>query len=207
MKGYAWSEEKQRKYLLRTLICDLWEGLEFTSYFSTMDMIEALRGRVDDKASYLDYGYFGVIGAKFDENGVATGEYKEKPSYFALAALCSLLRGPIKPTNIALYREYNFSPRLNASEQEENVKTYAFELEDGRHALLYWNATNILTTTYEGTVSFSVCGQRAEDIRLVDMLTGEIYELPEDMVEDVGEGCVRLINLPLLDSPLALLLK
>ena len=85
MKGYAWTREKQAKYLLRTLICDLYTGIEFTSYFSTMDMIEALSGRLGDKSSYLDYGYFGVLGADFDENGIATGEYTEKPSYYALA--------------------------------------------------------------------------------------------------------------------------
>lgn len=207
MGTFAWSREKQAKYLSRMMITDLAGGVEFSSYFSTMDMIEGLHGVVGQKKTYLDYGYFGVIGAEFDEDGFSTGEYKEKPSYFALAALCSLLRGKVKPVNIALYREYNFSPRLNTTEAEESVKTYAFELEDGSHAVLYWNATNILTSTYEGTVSFSVCGQTAKDIRLVDMLTGDIYELPEDMVEDVGEGCVRLINLPLLDSPLALLLK
>ena len=34
-----------------------------------MDMIEALGGKVGDVNSYLDYGYFGVLGAEFDENG------------------------------------------------------------------------------------------------------------------------------------------
>ena len=31
------------------------EGVEINSYFSCLDMIEALNGKVGEKASYLDY--------------------------------------------------------------------------------------------------------------------------------------------------------
>ena len=46
-------------------------------------MIEALNGTVGNKQSYLDYGYFGVLNADFDENGFATGDYSPKPAYYA----------------------------------------------------------------------------------------------------------------------------
>ena len=59
-------------------------GVRFTSYFTCVDMIEALHGTVGDKSSYLDYGYFGVLGADFDEDGFSTGEYEPKQSYYAL---------------------------------------------------------------------------------------------------------------------------
>ena len=207
MWGFAWTPEKQMKILLRTLITDLHCGLEFTSYFSTMDMIEALHGVVGDKASYLDYGYFGVLGAQFDEDGVATGDYKPKPSYYALSALASLFKGDAKRADIPYYRAYNPSRRLGGVEEEENAKIYGFELDDGSHALVYWNATPILTTTYEGTISFALCGQKIEDLSLCDLRDGSIYSLPESMTEDAGDGMVRLKNLPLLDSPIAILMK
>ncbi len=207
VKGFAWTPEKQMKILLRTLITDLHCGVEFTSYFSTMDMIEALYGVVGDKSSYLDFGYFGVLGADFDENGVATGEYKPKPSYYALSTLATLFKGDVKPANIPYYRAYNQSRRINAMEDDEQAKIYGFELDDGSHALVYWNATPILTTTYEGTISFALCGQKAEDIKLCDLRNGSIYSLREDMIEDAGEGIVRLKCLPLLDVPLAILMK
>ncbi len=207
VKGFAWTPEKQTKILLRTLVTDLHCGVEFTSYFSTMDMIEALNGVVGDKSSYLDFGYFGVLGADFDEDGVATGEYTPKPSYYALQTLATLFRGNVKPANIPYYRAYNQSRRINAMEEDESAKIYGFELDDGSHALVYWNATPILTTTYEGTISFALCGQSSEDIRLCDLRDGSIYTLREDMIEDAGDGIVRLKCLPLLDVPLAILMK
>lgn len=50
----AWTEEIQAKQLARHTIADLLSGVHFMSYFSCMDMIEALNGNVNDKASYLD---------------------------------------------------------------------------------------------------------------------------------------------------------
>ena len=52
-----------------------------------------------------------------------------------------------------------------------------------------------------------LCGQKTEDIRLCDLRDGTIYTLREDMIEDAGEDIVRLKNLPLLDVPLAILMK
>ena len=67
LRGGAWTPLKQAKYLLRHRLLDLSTDVVFTSHFSAMDMVEALNGRVNDKASYLDYGYFGVIQADFND--------------------------------------------------------------------------------------------------------------------------------------------
>lgn len=208
MKGFAWSREKQMKYLLRTLICDLHEGLEFTSYFSTMDMIEALRGRVGDKASYLDYGYFGVLSAEFDEDGKATGDYTEKPSYYALSTLSSLLKGNACAEAIPYAIEELPSRRVNGTDcSGKDIQVYSFKLDDGDKAMIYWKKTNILTETYEGTVSFCVYGQKNDNIRICDLKDGSLYKLPDTMAEDLGNGGVRLKNIPITDSPLAILFK
>lgn len=205
MKRFAWTQERQMKYLLRTLICDLWCGVAFTSYFSTMDMIEALRGKLADKASYLDYAYFGILSADFDEDGHSTGEYSQKPSYYALSTLATLFRGDTRRTSFPFIREYLACRRLNGTDCTDNtLKTYAFRLDDGRNVLCYWNCTPILTTTYEGTVTFSVYGQNKEAIRILDLSDGKLYRLPEDMVEDLGNGGVRLRSIPLTDTPLAI---
>ena len=58
-----WSQDKQAKLLLRRLVVDLNTEVEFTSWFTTVDMSEALYGENGNVASYLDYGYFGVLGA------------------------------------------------------------------------------------------------------------------------------------------------
>jgi len=206
MKGFAWTEEKQTKYLLRTLLCDLWCGVEFTSYFSTMDMLEGLHGKVDNKASYMDFGYFGVIRAAFDENGKATGEYSPKPSYYALQNLASLARESFVRYDIPYTRQYLPSRRINGVDcTDDTVKVYGFRLFDGTVAMAYFNGVNLLTATYEGTVSFSVSGQKTEHLRLLDPSNGNVYRLPESMTEKQGKNSILLKNLPLTDSPLILL--
>ena len=202
MAGFAWTPEKQRKALLRGLVTDLALGVEFTSYFSTMDMIEAHSGRIGDRASYLDYGYFGIIGCEFDEEGIASGNYYEKPSYFAYSALVSLLHGA-RPSSIPYKRISLESRRVNGFDcTDESVVIDGFELEDGRRALVYWNSVDLLTTTYEGTISLEIC-EKLDTVRLIDLKDGGIYAIPEEMCEEI-DGGIRLKNLPLTDSPLAI---
>ena len=206
MKGFAWSQTKQTKYLLRTLLCDLWCGVEFASYFSTMDMIEALHGRIADKASYMDFGYFGVISADFDENGKATGGYTPKPSYYALQNLAALVQGDCQKYALPYIRQYLPSRRVNGMDCGDNTLTvYPFKLHDGTVAMAYFNCTPLLTTSYEGTVSFCICNRKPEGIRLLDPTDGSIYKLPESMIEVQGVNSVLLKNLPLTDCPLILL--
>ncbi|MBR5552389.1 MAG: beta-galactosidase [Clostridia bacterium] len=204
MMSYAWTPVKQMKALLRGIIIDLAMGVEFTSYFSTMDMIEAHTGKLNDKASYLDYGYFGILGCDFDENGIASGEYYEKPSYYAFSALTSLLHGDSAPENIAYNRLCLESNRVNGEDCcDSTVVIEGFRLEGDRRALIYWNAVDLLTLTYEGTISFEIYG-KIDSVRLVDLRDGGIYELPELMIERI-DGGVRLKNLPITDCPLAVL--
>ncbi|MFQ9147752.1 MAG: hypothetical protein ACLR5G_05595 [Eubacteriales bacterium] len=56
LAGGAWTPERQAKQCLRHAVADLSTDVLFSSYFSCMDMIEALNGKVGDKTSYLDYG-------------------------------------------------------------------------------------------------------------------------------------------------------
>jgi hypothetical protein len=206
MAGFAWTPERQTKALLRGLVTDLALGVHFTSYFSTMDMIEALAGRLSDKASYLDYGYFGLLGCEFDENGVASGEYYEKPAYYAYGALVSLLHGACSEP-IAYRRLVLPSLRVNGEDSRDSrVTVEGFRLADGGRALLYWNAVDLLTETYEGTISLELYGLSCQKVRLVDLRDGGIYALPDGMCEEIGAGALRLSNLPLTDSPLVLLL-
>ena len=209
MHHYAWNPEKQTKLLLRILLQDLYCDVEFTSYFSTMDMIEALHGRVDNKASYLDFGYFGVISATFDEDGRATGNYTEKPSYYALSALCSLFEGDIKPAPHLVYsREVMTSRRMAGKDcNDETIRVLPFTLADGRSALTYWNATPILTATYEGTTTIAIHVTDPASIELIDLRDGTVYKLPEQMIVDLGSGFVRLLNLPITDCPVALVYR
>ena len=201
LKRLAWTPEKQMKFQLRTLIHDLAADVKFTSYFSAMDMIEALRGLVADKSSYLDYGYFGVLSAEFDENGFSTGSYTPKLSYRSLQVMAALFAEDCKPMPIAVKRVTWPSIRVKGDDcNDPTICVYTFGKENGSRAIVYWNAVPILTQTYEGTVSFQTFGLPTA-VKLVDLADGGVYELPETMKNDAGYGEVQLINVPISDTP------
>ena len=202
MKGAAWTQRRQAKQLLRHGVADLLCGVQFTSYFSCMDMIEALNGVTGDKSSYLDYGYFGILGADFDENGFSSGEYTPKASYWALTNLCALMAEDPELVNLPVMMKKLPSPRLLGEDYYDlNMFRAGFRRENGSTALCYWHPADLLTTEFESTVSFQIAGQKG-DIRLVDPMDGAVYRLPEGMIERQSDTCLLLSNLPIRDYPL-----
>jgi len=202
LRGGAWTMAKQAKFLLRHLITDIAHGVEFSSYFSCMDMIEALNGSVGDVASYLDYGYFGVIGADFDENGKSVGTYTPKPSYYALQTLCSVLSEEYEVCEVPLEGLVLESIRLQDVDFDfDSTAHYAFKRGDGSVAVIFWVPKNILSETDEGTVSVKLKEEVAgKEIYLTDLLDGSVYRLSDSMLEKDGV----LTNIPVTDSPLML---
>ena len=205
LHGANWTPLKQAKFLLRHLMIDLACGAELTSYFSCMDMIEALNGKVGDVNSYLDYGYFGVLGADFDENGRSTGEYSPKLSFEALQNLCSLFSEDFeqKPFPCEIVKKESAFVRGYDIDSSE-LRYSGWKKPNGARALCYWNSkSNIVTQTYEGTVSIRLMNGDAKDLRIVDLLTGNIYEIPESMKMS-DKQFTLLINIPVTDYPMLL---
>ena len=205
MRGGAWTPWKQAKYLLRHRITDFQCGLKFTSHFTAVDMIEALNGKVGEKASYLDYGYFGVLGAEFDEEGRSTGEYLPKPSYRTLQTLASIFRGEMTAEELPVRLLTGLrSPRLLRNDDQEKSELLTFGCRKRQGAgFVYWKPVELLTTTYASTVSLEIAGVEGEPV-LVDLLDGSIYAIPESAIETTGKNCRRLLHLPLRDYPLLL---
>lgn len=205
LHGANWTPLKQAKFLLRHLMVDLACGAEFTSYFSCMDMIEALNGKVGDLNSYLDYGYFGVLGADFDENGRSTGDYTPKTSFKALQNLCSIFcedyeQKPAPVENLQLKSGFVWGEDIDPKQ----LRISSWKKPNGAWAMCYWNTTsNVVTQTYEGTTSVRLMIHDAVDLRIVDLLTGDVYEIPESMME-VEKQFVVLKNIPVTDYPLLL---
>ena len=86
----------------------------------------------------------------------------------------------------------------------QKARSYGFKRSDGSWAVCYWHTeSNILTQTYEGTVTLRLPNRYAKDIKLIDLLSGDIYELPEEMV-DRKTVLTTLRNLPIRDYPLLL---
>ncbi len=202
LKFMDWTPEKQTKHLLRLMITDLSLDCKFVSYFSAMDMVEALHGLNSNKKSYMDYGFFGVIRAEFDENGVATGTYTRKPSYFALQTVATLFAGDAKPEPLP----YAFSSEpcsFTAAPDYDGpaLMIRPFRLGDGARLFTYWKDCDILTETVAGTVTVTLAADEVPE--LIDLKDGTLYAIPDEMVTRQS-GAVTLTHLPLRDYPLAL---
>ncbi|MBQ9789441.1 MAG: beta-galactosidase [Lentisphaeria bacterium] len=203
LSGGAWTPVRQAKCLARVLLGHTLNGVFINSFFSCMDMIEALDGKVGDKNSYMDFGYFGVLGADFDENGMATGEYRPKLSYRTLQVLSAIFREDFSVEDLPVRLVSKFySPRLFRNDDMlTDVITYGVRKPNDSSAFIYWKPTELLSTSYEATISIEAAGIKGE-IRLVNLLDGNIYEIPEKYIERNSNGAVILKNMPLLDYPL-----
>jgi hypothetical protein len=187
------------------VLVDLFDRMQLTSYFSCMDMIEALNGTIGDKASYLDYGYFGVLGATFDANGIATGDYTPKPSYTTLQTLASIFREDFTVTALPLQFRVGIESRRTMAREDlpTDVVCGGFRKPNGSAAFAYWKSTNLMTTDYDATISME-CSGIGGDVRLVDLVDGTIYTLPPSIQQDTERGVRRFSHLPLKDYPLLL---
>ncbi|MBE6613341.1 MAG: hypothetical protein E7632_12720 [Ruminococcaceae bacterium] len=202
VRGGAWTEERQAKQCIRHAVADLMNDVEFSSYFSCMDMIEALNGTVGDKNSYLDYGYFGILGADFDADGFASGEYSPKLSYYAYQNVCSVFAEEVELCDLPILRAVIPSRRMIGSDYAGTFLSHGFKKPNGSVALAYWNSTQLMSTNFESTISFNVAAVKGEP-RVVDLLSGKIYAIPAEMIEQKGTGYV-IKNVPITDYPLLL---
>lgn len=203
-----WTEEKQKKYIARMLMTDLSTEAKFASVFSLVDMYEDLSGK-DTVRLKENYGFFGLLREQFDGN-VPTGDYEPKPSYKAMQTICSLVTDKVHNADLPLM----FVPRNSLtlehldtdpyrSWNNTKVPTIGMKHENGASAFTYWAASEILSSTTESTVSI-MCFAMPENVKLIDICTGDIYAIPEEMIEKKDGPVYVLNNLPLLDSPLML---
>lgn len=200
----AWTQRKQAKQLLRHTMADLMTDCLFTSYFSCMDMIEALNGVVGDTASYLDYGYFGVLAADFDENGRSTGEYTPKISYRALANICSLFSDDVEKCELPILFKPEMSDRIfDMDTAERDTINAGFKKPNGSSAFVFWHPSSIMTCDFEGTVTIQVACLTGE-MKFIDLMTGDVYKIPESMIERSSDNCFVIKHLPIKDYPMVL---
>ena len=210
MHGAAWTPRRQAKFIARHYAVDLMLEVKFGSYFSCMDMMEALNGTAGDKATYRDFGYFGLLGAEFDENNVARGTVTPKPAFRTVQTLAAIFREEFTTEDlpIQIVQRENFvttvSPRLLRIDDSLALQYQGFRRPNGSAAFLWWNPTELLTTEYEATASFDCSLLPEVEPRLVDLVDGSIYAIPEDMISRGKGSFRRFMHLPVRDYPLML---
>ncbi|MBR3967357.1 MAG: beta-galactosidase [Clostridia bacterium] len=199
--GGAWTQEKQAKQLARHTIADLLINVHFMSYFSCLDMVEALSTKQGVTAD--DYAYFGVLGADFDENGKSCGTYTPKKSYYVLQNIASVFAEDFEVTSFPVIVKPRESRRVFGSDvTAQEVRIGGFK-KDGGEIFAYWTPTDIMTTSFEGTISFEAYSEY-DKISLVDIMDGSIYEIPDSIVTRDAFGVCTFKNLPVKDTPLLL---
>ncbi len=184
LSNLEWDEVRQAKWLLRRLLIDLALGVEVTSYFQTVDMVNYV----------WSSGRSGVTNFK----GVLRGtDYTPKVSYYALRNLCALFDAETVPAEL-LFRVDRTPTGLDLASVRTSVFTrrncpvFAFwcpaNLQEG------WQPKTVRLTAWTGKAA------RLERPVLVDLLTGLIHKVDSDSRASV----ITVKNAPLRDYPVLL---
>lgn len=198
------NERMQAKQLARHTVADILAGVKFTSVYACVDTAENLTAKAGTVIN--TYGWFGVLGAEFDENtSSALGEYKEKPSYYCLQNLCSILDENVEVCDLPFLLLPQKSPRVETTDcNDPTIVIGGLKKANGAKAIVYWNSTEMFTIKeYESTISLQTAGLKGK-VRLIDPMDGNVYEIPENMVKDEGRNIFQFINIPIKDYPLIL---
>lgn len=204
LKMAEWTERKQAKFLLRKIMIDLMSDVFFTSWFSTVDIFENIQN--DEGELTRDwYGFFGLLGEKFDENGLPLGSYEKKTAYRSMQVLCALFGRDIRKVDIPMQFECRNNALtggrdLNLNRADAGVFKQGFEAGDGSRCFVYWKAENIMTTELDASATLSFIGQGG-DVHFVDLYDGSVYAIDPSRV-DVSDGVTTLLSMPVRDYPL-----
>lgn len=197
-----WTEEKQAKFILRKLLFDFKTDVKFSSIFTAVDIFENIG---DDyiNINEVDYGFFGVLGETFKEDGTPIYNYYRKKSFTAMRTLCSLIDDTVKSTVLPILfsAEYYFNILEEVPNASGNIEYMGFEKQNGAKAFAYWKTTDAYSVDYANTISLKIIGIK-DDIHLIDTLTGEIYTIPQDQIVKTDDNEYKLMHLPIRDYPL-----
>ena len=184
MANLAWTEERQAKWLCRRILTDLSLGVELTSYFHTVDMVN------------YNWGAGGT--GKTNFKGLLHGtDYTPKMSYRAYQCLCALFDSETKLALLKLRVERSVPP----PEIPRPVHTATFRRR-GKAVVAYWLPTDLFRrfVPRRATITLAEEGALTQPV-LIDPLTSAVY--PVAGAKQDG-GSWTLPALPLLNHPLVI---
>ena len=178
------SERAQAVWQLRRYFIDISLGLKRSSFFQMADMWEKAYDKAEETI------------AKPAAHGILNGvTYTPKLSYTTIRHLSTVFCGDIAPTDEYMTVDINSQTPLELSA----VQTTTFKKNESR-LYAYWLPTSVAD---EKPIEYmaSVCVEPMKNPMLIDMLTGEVFEIEEK--KEWG-GLVEYKNLPLTNYPLVL---
>ena len=60
-----------------------------------------------------------------------------------------------------------------------------------------------MTESFKSSLTLEYYSEYSE-LSLIDVMDGSIYEIPQNMIEDMGDGVYKIHELPIKDTPLIL---
>ncbi len=179
----AWTETAQAKWLLRRLLSDLSLGIEVTSYFLIVDIVNYFTGTTAVKKT----NYKGILRG---------GEYTRKASYHALQNLCALFDSGTVRSDFAVQVEGGASPL------EDMLVHSASFARDGRALYAFWYPADLQEVYAPRRARIRVWSGGAASIAepvLVDLLSGEIRR--PTAVQQAADGFWVFDNVEVRDYP------
>ena len=181
LRNYDWTEISQAKWIVRRMLGDI--GLGVPSLVFTMADLRYLLGE-NGQDTVLNTK--GLLATDLDLHVL-----RPKASYYAVQHLASVIDQPVEA--IA-----NFSA---ASKAQRAITAHAFRKEDGATVATLWfsdqQPDNALTTQ---PLDVTLRGVTFEEPVYVDLLSGQVYEIPKVNWQKQADGML-LRQLPLLDMP------
>lgn len=172
-----WNEARQARWVLRRALNDLRLGMELTSYFHAVDL--------------LNYSHGGeVLKARI---GLLRGEdCSPRPSYVGYQSLCTLFDSQTR-------LDASLTPACEAPSARE-VKSAGF-VRQGRALYALWQVVDVLKDFVPGRMAVRLptpASAAIADPVLVDPLSQRVYRISGKS----DGGVLAIAGLPLLDYPL-----
>lgn len=183
--NYAWTEQRQAKFMLRRFLSDLRMEIELASYFHTVDLVN----------------YFGSEGpsGKTNFKGLLRGtDYTPKPAYFAYQCLCALFDTQTVRAGLPM----SFAPVVGAEPVKTEEIVFAGFARNGKAMHVYWHPCGHEMERSDERINLTLATRPDAHLTqpvLVDPLTSTVYQL--DGVEQRGDQWI-LADAPLADHPL-----
>ncbi|MCX8035760.1 MAG: beta-galactosidase [Candidatus Sumerlaeia bacterium] len=184
-----WNEARQAKWLLRRILNDLRLGIELTSYFHTVDLI--------------NYVWSSGQSGKTNFKGILRGNtYERKPSYYAYQSLCALFDAETHPTEMLM--TFSGLPPAGGETPDKPsglaaMMSAAF-LRNDIPLFAYWRPLDLMKDTEPVQIEITLGGTaRLRTPVLADPLTGQVYRIRQ--AEEKGD-LWTLRGVPATDYPL-----
>lgn len=196
-----WNTElTQAKWDVRRLVADLghdFDSLVFTMYDPCYDFPERYCKRIPAYWNRTRTDRFmkrmGLVKCN-DRLEVV----KVKPAYYAVQNVATLFDATVAPTN--------FFARPARGEKPEGLVIYTFSRQQtGIPLVAFWNASrHPLNDNAISRTTLEVRGVSFDDPVWIDLVTGAIYRLPEQMKVDLGRFGMLFEDVPYYDAPVVI---